>query len=103
NPESQVDAKALRLDDQPLPTVNMRIQPWCSSPSDSSTADAPPSTPRTISDVSIPCRRRHLAVVADRENIQLVGIAAHCGHRRRRMRHEILDAPPGGPLQRRGP
>ena len=38
-----------------------------------------------------------MAVVTDCKNIQLVGIAAHGGYRRRQIRHEILDAPPAAP------
>ena len=75
---------------------NMRTQPWRSSCRLVNCRCATTHA-RRRSRHSDPTRRWTFGRRSDCKNIQLVGIAAHGGHRRRRKRHQILDAPPAAP------
>src|SRR6516225_1543941 len=63
-----------------------------------SLADAPPTAPLGVGYILIPRRGVSLTVIARREDVQLVRIARHGGHRRPGLCRHIADAPPAAPL-----
>src|SRR5437870_338713 len=63
----------------------------------SSTPDFPPTLPRPVCNVVIPCRRIHGAVRTDYENVEFTGIAGDRGDGRTRNDGPREDIPPAAP------